>query len=61
MEKGIKDKVNVLRDEAGSQTEFMKKLAELDEKGQLSDEALNMVNGGMPWPSLPKWLGFFLE
>lgn len=61
MEKGIKDKVNVLRDGAGSQEEFMKKLAELDEKGQLTDEVLHLVNGGTAWPSLPKWLGLFLE
>lgn len=61
MEKEIKDKVNVLRDAAGNQEEFMKKLAELDEKGQLTDDALNMVNGGNALTSWPKWFGFFLE
>ena len=61
MEKGMNDKVKLLRDVAGNQEEFMKKLAELDEKGELTEDALNMVNGGSSWPSWPKWLGFFLD
>ncbi|MFD2934821.1 hypothetical protein [Spirosoma flavum] len=61
MEKEIKDKVNLLRSVAGNQDEFMKKLAELDEKGQLTDDVLNMVNGGISFPGLPKWLGLILS
>ena len=61
MEKGMNDKVKLLRDGAGDQEEFMKKLAELDEKGQLTDDALNLVNGGSSLPGWPKWFGFFLD
>ena len=57
----MNDKVKTLRDTAGDQDEFMKKLAELDEKGELTDDALKMVNGGSSLLSWPKWLGFFLD
>lgn len=38
--------VKNLRNGVESQAEFMKKLAELDEKGQLTQDMLDQVNGG---------------
>ncbi|WP_148562525.1 hypothetical protein [Spirosoma radiotolerans] len=61
MKEEIKDKVKQLREVSGNQEEFMKKLAELDEEGQATDDALNMVNGGISLPGLPKWLGLILS
>ncbi len=46
MKKGINDKIKSLQNGSVNQEEFMKKLAELDENGTLTDDLLNQVNGG---------------
>lgn len=46
MENRITDKIKALQNGTTSQEEFMKKLAELDEKGHLSQDLLDQVNGG---------------
>ena len=46
MKKSINDKIKALQSGAANQEEFMKNLAELDEKGQLTEDLLNQVNGG---------------
>lgn len=46
MKKSINNKVKALQNGAENQAEFMKKLAELDEQGQPTQEILDQVNGG---------------
>lgn len=46
MKNRISDKINALQGAATSQEEFMKKLAQIDENGQLTEEAQIAVNGG---------------
>lgn len=40
------NKIKALQNKVENQAEFMKKLAELDEKGQLTQAVLDQVNGG---------------
>lgn len=47
MEESIKDKIKVLQAGAADQEEFMKQLADVDENGQLTDDMLDAVNGGV--------------
>ncbi|QDK82383.1 hypothetical protein EXU85_28750 [Spirosoma sp. KCTC 42546] len=47
MKKGINDKIKTLQQANLSQEEFMKKLAEVDENGQLTNDLLEQVNGGI--------------
>ncbi|MBC3788056.1 hypothetical protein [Spirosoma utsteinense] len=46
MKNRISSKINALQGAATSQEDFMKKLAQIDEKGQLTEEAQIAVNGG---------------
>ena len=46
MEKPVKDKINRIRAGAGSHAEFMKKLAEVDEQGQLTEALRREITGG---------------
>ena len=46
MKESINDKVKELQDGAENQAEFMKKLAEVDEEGQLTDDMLEQISGG---------------
>lgn len=46
MEKSIVAKIKALQNNAASQEEFMKKLAEVDENGQLTADMQATVNGG---------------
>ncbi len=46
MEKPINNKIDALRNEADSQEELMKSLAQIDEEGQLTDDVLDAVSGG---------------
>lgn len=46
MEKPINNKIDTLRNEAESQEELMKSLAQIDEEGQLTDDVLDAVSGG---------------
>ncbi|UHG94870.1 hypothetical protein [Spirosoma oryzicola] len=47
MEKPINNKIDALRNEAENQEELMKSLAQIDEDGQLTDDALDAVSGGV--------------
>jgi hypothetical protein len=42
----INNKVKALKEDAENQEEFMQKLAEIDEEGQLSDDVLEQISGG---------------
>ncbi|MFD2934820.1 hypothetical protein [Spirosoma flavum] len=46
MKKSMNNKIKALQSKVENQAEFMKKLAELDEKGQLTQDVLDQVNGG---------------
>lgn len=46
MKKSINSKVKALQNSAENGADFMKKLAELDEQGQPTQEILDQVNGG---------------
>ncbi|WP_019991405.1 hypothetical protein [Rudanella lutea] len=46
MEKPINNKIDTLRNEAETQEELMKSLAQIDEEGQLTDDVLDAVSGG---------------
>lgn len=46
MENPINNKVKALKEDAQNQDEFMEKLAEIDEEGQLSDDVLEQISGG---------------
>lgn len=46
MKNRISNKINALQGAATSQEDFMKKLAQIDENGQLTEEAQIAVNGG---------------
>ena len=46
MENSINNKVKALENGAENQEEFMKKLAEVDEEGQLTDDVLEQISGG---------------
>lgn len=46
MKNSINDKVNALKKDAENQEEFMEKLAEIDEEGQLTDDVLEQISGG---------------
>ncbi|GAB3782230.1 hypothetical protein GCM10028818_37660 [Spirosoma horti] len=48
MKKSMNNKIKALQNKVENQAEFMKKLAELDEKGQLTQDVLDQVNGGAP-------------
>ncbi|SDY98567.1 hypothetical protein [Hymenobacter psychrophilus] len=48
MKNSINNKVNALKKDAENQGEFMKKLAQLDEQGQLTDAMLEQISGGEP-------------
>ncbi|AKD58212.1 hypothetical protein [Spirosoma radiotolerans] len=48
MKKSMNNKIKALQSKVENQAEFMKKLAELDEKGQLTQDVLDQVNGGAP-------------
>lgn len=42
----INNKVKALKKDAENQDEFMEKLAEIDEEGQLTDDVLEQISGG---------------
>lgn len=46
MANSINNKVKTLKEDAENQDEFMEKLAEIDEEGQLSDDVLEQISGG---------------
>ena len=46
MKKSINNKIKALQNSAESQSEFMKKLAEVDENGQLTPALQEQINGG---------------
>ncbi|RSK47564.1 hypothetical protein [Hymenobacter rigui] len=46
MKNSINHKVKALKEDAENQEEFMEKLAEIDEEGQLSDDVLEQISGG---------------
>lgn len=46
MENSINDKIKALQNDAENQAESMKKLAEFDEEGQLTDDMLEQISGG---------------
>lgn len=46
MANSINNKVKALKEDAENQDEFMEKLAEIDEEGQLSDDVLEQISGG---------------
>lgn len=58
MEKRITNKIKELQNSSASQEEFMKKLAEVDENGHLTDEAMSKLNGGT---DIREVLGYFIE
>lgn len=53
MKNRISDKINALQGAATSQEEFMKTLAQIDENGQLTEEAQIAVNGGAVSTGIP--------
>jgi len=46
MANSINDKIKALQNDAENQAESMKKLAEVDEEGQLTDDMLEQISGG---------------
>ncbi len=60
MEKRITDKIKELQNGNVSQEEFMKKLAEVDENSQLSDEAMSKLSGGGGMSPI-EWFGYFVD
>lgn len=62
MEESIKDKIKVLQTGAADQDEFMKQLAEVDENGQLTDDMLDAVNGGVGFtkPTIEPTMGMMV-
>ena len=46
MKNSINNKVKALKEDAENQDEFMEKLAEIDEEGQLTDDVLEQISGG---------------
>ena len=46
MKNSINNKVKALKEDAENQDEFMEKLAEIDEEGQLTDDMLEQISGG---------------
>jgi len=46
MKNSINNKVEALKKDAENQDEFMQKLAEVDEEGQLTDDVLEQISGG---------------
>ncbi|GAA4043625.1 hypothetical protein GCM10022409_32040 [Hymenobacter glaciei] len=46
MKNSLNNKIKALKEDAGNQDEFMEKLAEIDEEGQLTDDVLEQISGG---------------
>lgn len=46
MKNSINNKVEALKKDAENQDDFMGKLAEIDEEGQLTDDMLEQISGG---------------
>jgi bacteriocin-like protein len=47
MKNSINNKVKALKEDAENQEEFMEKLAKVDEEGQLTDDMLEQISGGV--------------
>ena len=46
MKNSLNNKIKALKEDAENQDEFMEKLAEIDEEGQLTDDVLEQISGG---------------
>ncbi|HEX8378603.1 MAG TPA: hypothetical protein VF602_12360 [Pedobacter sp.] len=47
MSDSLNNKVKALKEDAENQGEFMEKLAKVDEEGQLTDDVLEQISGGV--------------